>query len=192
MLVPFGQYKGEPVEALLTDEDYCMWLLRQTWFTRRYSNLANQITKHWNKARYGSLVWFAEMTDAGWSHVEKALGLPETFAWRCPACSEGMFIVSKYGDLFNDCGCTSEEFNAAITAIHQQKFDPDPKPEPKPESKKVRCQGTTREGKPCGGSPKIGQLYCAAHSDQDLADDVSETLAEQAQEFLAETRSNDS
>ena len=35
-VVPFGKYKGQPVEVLASDRDYCDWLLAQAWFVQRY------------------------------------------------------------------------------------------------------------------------------------------------------------
>lgn len=38
-LVPFGKYKGQPVQALLDDHGYLQWLLAQAWFMQRYEQL---------------------------------------------------------------------------------------------------------------------------------------------------------
>jgi len=35
-IVPFGKYRGQPIEALATDRDYCDWLMGQTRFRERY------------------------------------------------------------------------------------------------------------------------------------------------------------
>jgi hypothetical protein len=35
-VIPFGKYKGQPVEVLASDRDYCNWLMAQTWFGERY------------------------------------------------------------------------------------------------------------------------------------------------------------
>lgn len=35
-VVPFGKYKGQPVEVLANDHDYCQWLMAQEWFRDRY------------------------------------------------------------------------------------------------------------------------------------------------------------
>jgi uncharacterized protein (DUF3820 family) len=40
-IVPFGKYKGRPVEALAADEDYCEWLTAQPWFRQKYGNVYN-------------------------------------------------------------------------------------------------------------------------------------------------------
>lgn len=40
-MVPFGKYKGQPVEALAADREYCEWLLSQPWFASRYGNVYN-------------------------------------------------------------------------------------------------------------------------------------------------------
>jgi hypothetical protein len=38
-VVPFGKYKGQPVEAMAQDEQYVQWLLGQDWFQSRYQNI---------------------------------------------------------------------------------------------------------------------------------------------------------
>jgi uncharacterized protein (DUF3820 family) len=34
-IVPFGKYKGQPVEALAQDRSYLDWLQTQNWFMAR-------------------------------------------------------------------------------------------------------------------------------------------------------------
>ena len=41
-IVPFGKYKGKPVEALQNDRQYVDWLTSQDWFVSRYPQI-NQI-----------------------------------------------------------------------------------------------------------------------------------------------------
>lgn len=41
-IVPFGKYKGAPVEVLVADRDYCDWLASQSWFRERYPSI-NQL-----------------------------------------------------------------------------------------------------------------------------------------------------
>lgn len=38
-LVPFGKYKGQPVEALRSDQSYVDWLVNQDWFQAKYKNI---------------------------------------------------------------------------------------------------------------------------------------------------------
>lgn len=38
-IVPFGKYKGQPVEVLAQDEAYLEWLTAQDWFRNKYQNL---------------------------------------------------------------------------------------------------------------------------------------------------------
>jgi hypothetical protein len=38
-VVPFGKYKGQPVEMLAADTGYAEWLLSQPWFRQRYGNV---------------------------------------------------------------------------------------------------------------------------------------------------------
>jgi hypothetical protein len=38
-IVPFGKYKGQPVEVLTQDEPYLEWLKEQDWFKSQYQNI---------------------------------------------------------------------------------------------------------------------------------------------------------
>lgn len=38
-IVPFGKYKGQPVEVLAQDEPYLEWLKNQDWFKSQYQNI---------------------------------------------------------------------------------------------------------------------------------------------------------
>jgi hypothetical protein len=42
-VVPFGKYKGQPVEALAADPSYVEWLAQQPWFRERYQPIYNVI-----------------------------------------------------------------------------------------------------------------------------------------------------
>ena len=42
-LVPFGKYKGQPVEVMQMDTGYCEWLSTQDWFRERYANVYQQV-----------------------------------------------------------------------------------------------------------------------------------------------------
>ena len=42
-LVPFGKYKGQPVEVMKMDTGYCDWLSKQDWFREQYGNVYNQV-----------------------------------------------------------------------------------------------------------------------------------------------------
>jgi hypothetical protein len=38
-LVPFGKYKGQPIEAMAHDRSYCDWLTAQPWFREKHPNV---------------------------------------------------------------------------------------------------------------------------------------------------------
>ena len=42
-LVPFGKYKGQPMEVMQMDTKYCEWLATQDWFREQYGNVYNQV-----------------------------------------------------------------------------------------------------------------------------------------------------
>ena len=45
-LVPFGKYKGQPVETLTADAEYCEWLIAQPWFSSKYRNVYNIVVSY--------------------------------------------------------------------------------------------------------------------------------------------------
>jgi hypothetical protein len=45
-LVPFGKYKGQPVEVLAADKSYCEWLAGQEWFRTRFTAIHTLIVNN--------------------------------------------------------------------------------------------------------------------------------------------------
>jgi hypothetical protein len=45
-IVPFGKYRGQPVEALAADRQYFEWLCGQAWFRERYQNIHTLIVNN--------------------------------------------------------------------------------------------------------------------------------------------------
>ena len=45
--MPFGKHKGEPIEQVLADTNYCAWLLRQDWLAPTYPRLHAALTQEW-------------------------------------------------------------------------------------------------------------------------------------------------
>lgn len=43
LVVPFGKYKGQPVEVLANDPEYCEWMTAQPWFREKHANVYNVI-----------------------------------------------------------------------------------------------------------------------------------------------------
>jgi len=48
-LVPFGKYKGQPIEVLAADQDYCKWLVAQDWFRSRFGPIHTIIVNNFTK-----------------------------------------------------------------------------------------------------------------------------------------------
>lgn len=46
--VSFGKYEGHATMDLLADEDYCTWLLRQSWFRRDHPRLFRRVLRRRN------------------------------------------------------------------------------------------------------------------------------------------------
>lgn len=49
MIVPFGKYKGQPVEVLREDAQYMDWLLGQNWFREKYQLVYNVIINNFGE-----------------------------------------------------------------------------------------------------------------------------------------------
>lgn len=45
-IVPFGKYKGQPVEVLVADQQYREWVVAQDWMRTRYGNLYQTIINY--------------------------------------------------------------------------------------------------------------------------------------------------
>jgi hypothetical protein len=48
-IIPFGKYKGQPVDALAEDRPYCEWLLQQDWFRTRYTAIHTLIINNFGQ-----------------------------------------------------------------------------------------------------------------------------------------------
>lgn len=49
-LVPFGKYKGQPLEVLAQDRKYLDWLMEQGWFRERYQGIYTLIVNNFGEA----------------------------------------------------------------------------------------------------------------------------------------------
>ena len=49
-IVPFGKYKGQPVEVLAQDRPYLDWLTAQDWFRQRYEGIYTLIVNNFAEA----------------------------------------------------------------------------------------------------------------------------------------------
>lgn len=49
-LIPFGKYKGQPVEVLQSDPQYMDWLMGQNWFSERYKNIYTVVINNFAEA----------------------------------------------------------------------------------------------------------------------------------------------
>lgn len=48
-LIPFGKYKGQRIEVLQNDQQYCDWLMSQEWFRERYSQINTIIVNNFQE-----------------------------------------------------------------------------------------------------------------------------------------------
>jgi hypothetical protein len=79
-LVPFGKYKGQPVEVIAEDRQYCDWLLEQTWFVQRYPQLHTLVINN-----------FGEPTETPEHNALQIRFLDDTFRAQCTALAFQFF-----------------------------------------------------------------------------------------------------
>src|SRR6516225_4197283 len=48
-IVPFGKYKGQPIEVLREDRSYLDWLSGQDWFRERYAGIYTLIVNNFSE-----------------------------------------------------------------------------------------------------------------------------------------------
>jgi len=48
-IIPFGKYKGRPVESLAADREYCEWLISQEWFRTKFIGIHTLIVNHFGE-----------------------------------------------------------------------------------------------------------------------------------------------
>ncbi len=48
-LLPFGKYKGKPIEILLSDKEYTSWLLQQSWFRDKHLNIYSIVVNNFQE-----------------------------------------------------------------------------------------------------------------------------------------------
>jgi hypothetical protein len=70
-VVPFGKYKGQPVEAMAADRAYMDWLLAQPWFKDQHKNIYTLIINN-----------FAEPSETPEHNALQALFLDDVFVKR--------------------------------------------------------------------------------------------------------------
>jgi len=47
-IIPFGKYKGQPIEVLQSDKQYMDWIMTQDWFIEKYPSIRTVIINNFN------------------------------------------------------------------------------------------------------------------------------------------------
>lgn len=85
-IVPFGKYKGQPIEAMAQDKSYCEWLSAQEWFRNRHSAMHTIIINN-----------FAEPTETPEHNALQAKFTDKAFLKRfIHACVGGESALREY------------------------------------------------------------------------------------------------
>ena len=83
VIVPFGKYKGQPVEVMMADRPYTDWCSSQSWFADKYANLYQIINYH-----------SGEPTETPEHNALQVLFLDEVF---CRKFMKIVFGVDRFG-----------------------------------------------------------------------------------------------
>lgn len=126
-LIPFGKYKGQPVEALAQDKEYCEWLVAQDWFRAKFTAIHTLIVNNFGEPsetpEHNQLQ--ARFTDPEFRrrfiwHLECAKIL-EGFLARRKQCLEN---GAKWcGDLQEEVARQRLELPAALDELEKAKYD---------------------------------------------------------------------
>lgn len=114
-IVPFGKYKGQPVEVLAADTDYCEWLTAQPWFKARYLNVYNTVINYGAEpqdspehnemqARFLDDEWCFELADLLRPRLKGTYGLE---------AARSLLAADSCYQKFRDC-CELEEIDTCI------------------------------------------------------------------------------
>lgn len=128
-IIPFGKYKGQPVEVLAADRQYLEWLQAQPWFPERFPAMHTLIVNNFGEPEFtpehnrlqlefldpaiaSSVVEIAR--PSMWKHSEKP--------FRCQVQIEprGFDVLIHFGpSLFIECKPTiGEDFPAIIRKVN--------------------------------------------------------------------------
>jgi hypothetical protein len=111
-VVPFGKYKGQAVEVMAADREYCDWLSAQPWFRDRFRDVYNVVIN------YG-----AEPQDTPEHNALQAMFLDDEFCIRvAAAAAPDWFDVdgADAGDTWeSERKASARRFDAPVTISHR-------------------------------------------------------------------------
>lgn len=111
-IVPFGKYKGQPVEILQQDHAYCEWLMGQGWLQSRFPQLRTIIINN-----------FTEPTETPEHNAMQARFLDKKFAFAVGMMSKGINLFVKAGTFKTPDLHTEFEIDGADVIIRSSSHD---------------------------------------------------------------------
>jgi hypothetical protein len=102
-LIPFGKYKGQPIEALAQDRQYVEWLTAQPWFRERFASLYTVIINN-----------FQEPSETPDHNALQVLFLDDAFCARFMAVLTGRDHNAWLKELVNSIKGRRQTFVAAL------------------------------------------------------------------------------
>ena len=157
MIVPFGRFKGQPVERLLADGSYCDWLLQQDWFGN-YGDIVEEVRRRFAPQRSS----YQKGVDAVWEFARR--NLPPDEFWRLDARARGCTCRDRIELVTGDDGEVLGE-DHADDCPRGRKLAADRERAERREAL-PRCHGARSDGEPCRALVRHGTEYCHHHRDQ--------------------------
>ena len=139
-IVPFGKYKGQPVEALAQDKEYCEWLVAQDWFRAKFTAIHTLIINNFGEPdespEHNQLQ--ARFTDEEFRrkfiwHVD-SIGIVQAFRRRRQECLENWKKWCQDRQYLLTIEC--ERLTKLMTDLEE--YGPDPHPDNDPNGWKYR------------------------------------------------------
>lgn len=103
-VITFGKYKGQPVEAMAADHDYCDWLMAQSWFRERHQGIYTLIVNN-----------FQEPSETPEHNALQVLFLSD---WFCMAVIRLAYEKQVDGAFAYIEGCRQDQGNN-LTVVHK-------------------------------------------------------------------------
>lgn len=116
-MIPFGKYKGQPLEQLQNDPSYTDWLLSQSWFAERYSGvrtiIINNFKENHDSPRHNALQTrfldrqfaFSVATAAmGWMSWDEWMKQVDAYKEKCKEKAEEYFEWNNFSINFEEKG----------------------------------------------------------------------------------------
>lgn len=105
--VPFGKYKGQPVEVLAADPDYCDWLAQQSWFKERYAQIYQVVV----------INHFAEPEETPEHNALQALFLEEIYIQAFVCAHAKKDVIAEFWARYDRTKTVHDQFQQEVGSV---------------------------------------------------------------------------